>query len=788
MMSQNQGRRDIIPVVSVNGQIDAAYDHFENAWKTNQQPRIEDYLVGWDEPERSKLLSELLFLELEYRRRNGRVPLQAEFEDRFANHRDVVEDVFQRPSPTEETATPSQSAETLIINSQLGRLRFHARGGLGVVYVAKDLQLNRETAIKFLQERLLSDSEARERFLLEAEVTGRLEHPGIVPVHGLGKTEDGRVFYAMRFIQGETLSEAICRFHQAADADQIRGGNRDVLFRELLSRFVAVCKTVAYAHNRGIVHRDIKPENVMLGRYGETVVIDWGLAIPVGREGLFKEGNEKTLHVSSATNGGINGTPPYMSPEQASGSLELGPSSDIYSLGTTLYKIITGRVPFTGANVHEIRSAVIRGEFKRPSQVNKTVSKALEAICLKAMSFDRQQRYPTALELANDVERFLADAAVWAYKEPVTRKLARWGRRHRSAALSIFAVLFLISTSGILAAIQYRSQQQSEFELRRRNLSLSANFAARMIGYKIDIYLATLEKEAANPRLGELLAKANGDLQNVDREQTLDDQWLNVHARDLQEWLDNRPPSYPGLPAWTWSIFTRDGTQVARTPSHHIEGEDKGKRYSSLGSNYAFRAYFRGGMKDAERPGDGPRPSAPSILSNVNISGAIESTNDRSAVVVFSAPITVRETIAPPGEPLEKPIGVISIAIKLGEFADLEIDLAEGHVLLVDTRDYSMTRENGRPQSGIGLVLHDDRYRDLPSFKTGEFLPYLDSRSLTKMVSNASALDNLFPDDYRDPVGQESGWLATFAPVYLCARPFKEKQNTELFVIVQQAE
>src|SRR5262249_2419245 len=161
-------------------------------------------------------------------------------------------------------------------------LHEHARGGLGLVYVAEDLELEREVALKEIKPDHAHDPSSRNRFLLEARVNGRLEHPGIVPVYGLGHYEDGRPFYAMRFIKGETLNEAIRHFHEA-DVPGRDPGERRLALRQLLGQFVAICNAVAYAHSRGVIHRDLKPANAMLGKFGETLLVDWGLAKVVGR-------------------------------------------------------------------------------------------------------------------------------------------------------------------------------------------------------------------------------------------------------------------------------------------------------------------------------------------------------------------------------------------------------------------------------------------------------------------------------------------------------------------------
>ena len=194
--------------------------------------------------------------------------------------------------------------------------------------MAVDEQLHREVALKQLLESHCDDPGSRAHFLLEAQITGGLEHPGIVPVYGLGSHADGQLYYAMRFVRGETLKEAIERFYQA---DQVPGrdpGERTLAMRQLLSRLVAVCNAVAYAHSRGVIHRDLKPSNILLGPYGETLVVDWGLAKVVGREPEGMAETEATLRPEPWSDSGQTlpgsavGTPAYMSPEQAAGQLE----------------------------------------------------------------------------------------------------------------------------------------------------------------------------------------------------------------------------------------------------------------------------------------------------------------------------------------------------------------------------------------------------------------------------------------------------------------------------------
>jgi serine/threonine-protein kinase len=751
-----------------DGPIEATCNRFESSWKAGEEPKLEDFLCDWEEPERSKLLSELLLLELEYVGSDGRTLAPQEYVSRFPEHDDVIRDVFDRWIGSRKSDT-QVSADTLVMQSKLGELRLHSQGGLGLIFRADDQRLSREVAVKFIRPTLADDPESRERFCLEAEITSRLEHPGVVPVYGLGTAEDNRLFYAMRFIQGETLDEAIDRYHAAKKKGEMGRTDRERLFRSLLVHFIAMCKTIAYAHNRGIVHRDIKPANVMLGRYGETIVIDWGLAMPVGRRGVFRDPGEQTLMPgsgSSSSGQGWGGTPVFMSPEQAAGSLDLTPASDIYSLGVTLYKILVGDVPFRGT-LDQVRSDIIRGVFKKPSDVKKSASKTLEAICLKAMATDIPNRYETALALASDAENYLGDSPVSAYREPVSRRLARWSRRHRSLSQAVLVGLLLLTLAGASSAWVFgwlRSEamvaQQREHEQRRSSLAVSARFAARTIADKIDIRLRLLERAADDPRLQAYISQANSDSQNEEA------------RRPLQQWLDALAEKHPHIESRALFVCASDGAQVARNPML----QEDGKPYGSLQQNYNYRDYFHGQGDDFVK---GPP------LDESHVSVAMESTNDGFLGVVFSAPIR------PLGE--TSALGVLGMTIELGQFADLSIPLPPGQkVVLVDTRKYYLkpldpARERG--DRGEGLILH---HEDLGDLRGRTRLPHLDNATLEHLLDQTvegPVMQNLLPAGYRDPVAADDdrSWLAAFAPLQLTARPAdSEVRHTGWFVIVQQ--
>jgi serine/threonine protein kinase len=298
-----------------------------------------------------------------------------------------------------------------------------ARGGMGVVYAAEDEKLERRVALKVLDVPG-TDGDLANRLMREARVLARLEHPGIVPVHDVGTLADGRVFYTMKFVEGRRLD----KFIEGVESVQDR-----------LRLFLRICEAVAFAHARGVLHRDLKPANIMVGPFGEVLVMDWGLAkILRGEarsndraadpEATILESPKRAREESDSTkssvitgHGTVMGTPGYMSPEQARGEVEvLDARSDIFSLGALLRFILTQKTP-AGLASHPDRS--------------------LEAICAKATAEQRESRYAAVQELGQDVSRYLDGVAVGAHRESIFEKLARFYRRYRFFILLILAYL-----------------------------------------------------------------------------------------------------------------------------------------------------------------------------------------------------------------------------------------------------------------------------------------------------------------------------------------------------------
>jgi serine/threonine-protein kinase len=360
-------------------------------------------------------------------------------------------------------------------------LRPHARGGLGEVFVALDCELHREVALKQIVDSHADDPKSRHRFLLEAQITGGLEHPGIVPVYGLGINAVGRPYYAMRLIRGESLKEAIDRFHKDKALEK-QPGRRSLELRKLLRRFIDVCNAIDYAHSRGVLHRDLKPANIIVGTHGETLVVDWGLAKPIDRVERRGHTDERTLVPTTPSSGSGEtlpgsalGTPAYMSPEQARGDLErLSPRSDVYSLGATLYCLLTDRPPFEGDDIDKVIQKARWGEFAGPRQLDRTIDPALEAVCQKAMAFAPEHRYATCRALADDIERWTAGQPVTAWEEPWSRRVRRWGRLTATAA-TVALLAGLIGLAVVQASANGELRKANAETIRALNESRAAS-------------------------------------------------------------------------------------------------------------------------------------------------------------------------------------------------------------------------------------------------------------------------------------------------------------------------
>jgi serine/threonine protein kinase len=410
---------------------------------------------------------------------------------------------------SDQDATSCCVAVSRGVGKRFRILRPHAQGGLGQVFVAQDGELHREVALKEIQDQFADDPHSRSRFVQEAEITGGLEHPGVVPVYSLGQYDDGRPFYAMRFVKGNTFKEAIRQFHEAEGSPNRDRAERSLALRRLLDRFLDVCNAVAYAHSRGVLHRDLKPGNILLGPYGETLVVDWGLAKVVGRKDAGTTGAEPTLRppsgsgVESTLPNSALGTPGYMSPEQAAGDLDrLGPRSDVYSLGATFYYLLTNRSPFPDSDITKVLAKTRRGDFPSVRSIKHDTPPALEAICMKAMALEPVDRYASPRELADDIERWVADERVEAYGEPLSARSLRWMRKHPVLVTS--ATVLLLFSIALLSVLRYAQLKFEDQQRARANFELASSAFEKMKDLAFEALESSGKREAESSKASRL--------------------------------------------------------------------------------------------------------------------------------------------------------------------------------------------------------------------------------------------------------------------------------------------
>ena len=379
-----------------------------------------------------------------------------------------------------------------------------SEGGQGTVVLATDHRVGREVAIKIPHEDITS-SGVWERLVEEASMMGNLQHPGVIPVFGLQQEEnEGRPFLIMRHVEHEhTLGDEIDETHRQA-GDFHRAEN----LRSLLRQFVKVCETVQYAHDHNVIHRDLKPANILVGDYGEVFVVDFGIA--------------QILQADVGVNR-FSGTPAYMSPEQTEKEATIDKRTDVYGLGATLYHLLTGQPPFlaetsaasqsdTAANARQATidgdaavqpepvnrtsflQRVRNGDKLKPRAIQPSIPKALEAICLKAMSVEPDERYTSVSELATEIDCWLDEKPVAAYPDPWSETVRRWMKRHRTFVTGAGAALMVLMIASTIAVVMIESARRRE---RSANEALAAaNKELRRPRYATQFILAkTLQEE-----------------------------------------------------------------------------------------------------------------------------------------------------------------------------------------------------------------------------------------------------------------------------------------------------
>lgn len=478
---------------------------FRDAWNSGKSPAISDYLPHRDAPQRGEVLLELVLLDAQMR-------VQAISNEAAGLQHDshLVDELMEGyVSSFDELAVPDKRGElrrrlSSLVSDAVFETQFesvdesarsvadglgtkddsgekdldryaavaeHARGGMGVIWRVLDRKLGREVALKKLPAELAANASTRMRFVYEARVTAQLEHPGIVPIYDLTEIDAGEPSYTMKLLRGETLTVAIKRYHQLG----LRDANRLSQRARLIEAFLSVCRTIAFAHKNNVLHRDIKPDNILLGEFGETAVLDWGLAKlsgPARDTGGLQAPADEPSSISGAVAGSdsgqgtrlgtLLGTPAYMSPEQARGELA-DQASDCYGLGAVLYQILTGRPPLEADTLEKLLWAVVHDKPIKPSAIVQDAPRPLEAICLKLLEKTPEARYDNPAEVVEDLQRYLADEAVSCAQESWRDWLFRWMRKHTTQVVVGVSLILLAATATTAWVLISKANQTSQF-------------------------------------------------------------------------------------------------------------------------------------------------------------------------------------------------------------------------------------------------------------------------------------------------------------------------------------
>jgi WD40 repeat protein/tetratricopeptide (TPR) repeat protein/predicted Ser/Thr protein kinase len=453
-------------------QVDKVCTAFEKAWQAGQRPEMEEYLRLAPEAVRPALLRELILLEVEYRRRAGEEPRPAEYRQRFPEHDDLIATLFHSLSSPPAAGSPAAETPPSVTGPYVpaadtgpstlpkpvlpqappgpGRvlgdyelLEELGKGGMGVVYKARQRSAHRLVALKVIRADCLEGvppeqhKEWLRRFHTEAQASARIEHEHVVTVHEVGESA-GQLFYSMRYVEGQSLADLL--------RDGPLPGRKAATFLE------AVARAVHYAHTCGILHRDLKPRNILVDKSDQPYVADFGLAkvLAAGAEALTADGQTQT--------GAVLGTPSYMAPEQALDAAHVTTASDVYSLGATLYALITGRPPFQAATLAETLHQVIYQEAVPPRQLNPAIDRDLETIALKCLHKEPGRRYGSAMALAEDLRCYLDGRPIQARPVGRLERTWRWCKRNRLVAgLLALVVVVLLAGAGVASFFAFRA-------------------------------------------------------------------------------------------------------------------------------------------------------------------------------------------------------------------------------------------------------------------------------------------------------------------------------------------
>lgn len=706
-------------------------NRFEAAWRSGTRPTMVDFLAQGPESDQSSLLRELLKLDSDYRRLAGEMPQQSDYTAMLPEHRKIILDVLSRdPELTRQTLPMSDPDDTATfspphgaasqdttfvphrgdaVESSTSRIGDYdilgeiARGGMGVVYKAFDRRLNRTVALKLIKSGELADREQIERFHIEARAAAQLDHPGIVQVFEVGQ-QGGQHYMAMAFVDGGSLWQEV----------------KDAPLRPKRAARVMqqVAEAIQYAHDQGIIHRDLKPQNILLTKDGYPRVTDFGLA------------KKQSVDSSLTGTGQILGTPSYMPPEQVSGKnkdQQIGPLADVYSLGSTLYCLLTGRPPFQAATPLDTMLQVLEQEPVSPKSLNRGVSVDLETICLRCLEKVPANRYASAGALAQDLERYLAGEPIRARRVGRLERVLKWIARKPvvAAAYGLSALTAALLLIGITIFSFYRSADSARAEaVTARNQAVEAKHESdsarnEAIGAREQTEAALQGEKTA--RAGEIAARKELEETKAYNQYVLNVRlapmfWEHGWVADARKALDDCPAE---LRHWEWRHLWRKLRPETATLTGHtsliraMELSPDGKWLAASRETACVWDAKTGELMTRIHAPLSPRSLAFSpdsrhlaMASDPTIEGGPGGSGGWVTIwdVVRNQQVAV----------FEHPARALSVAYR-ADGQQLAAGFGDGTVRLWNTRDYAEQKTDGRHPNGVPFLIFQSDHKRLVS-------------------------------------------------------------------------
>ena len=597
--------------------------------------------------------------------------------------------------------------------SEYSRIEYIGHGGMGVVYKANHSNLDRWVALKMSSPDHLTATGDHERFRTEAQNMARLNHPNIVTVHETGEHQ-GRPYFTMDLIEGKSLH------------DLVRDPAKEP--RNAANLLETVARAVHHAHQRRVLHNDLKPANILLDEDETPYVTDFGLAKRLGED------------TRPSSSGAVDGTASYMAPEQAAGEEELTTASDVYGLGAILYSLLTGRPPFRGETVKETLRLVREETPNPPRALNPRVDSDLEAICLKCLRKDKDQRYGSADALAEDLARYQAGEETLARAWRRRVRFTRWCQRNPAVTSLVGAIAMISMLAVTMALFVYNARIKAQLKAALQSNSFAASDLATSAVMELTLLSRPAEAAAADPRLAGLLA--------IDDREGL--------RRHLGEICSARPSPFTSC-----FILNRDGVMVARVRPDQPPIDDLTE------DSFSWREYFQGAKAHNGRRG----------TRSVHISRVYRGKSDNLYKFAITAPIWNNQ---------EKFLGVIATSVTTDATVGLVHVTDPNRVwALIAPKDIDSPELDPRSVLGKYVILFHPAYRHgIPAveFPEGSMIAARVKQDHARELDLPDSSLILSPNgNYRDPVASvdedyEGRWIAGFAPV----------GNTGFVVIVQK--